>query len=273
MPRCSGFAAIARLLSAGLDFILAYDWHDTFTRAAGLFYPKLRQGDTADETSLDDLIGMGGSAALIADTIAMIHEVRWRPVEPDRLKRACDHLEEVTRLSRASWGAILAETDGDQSGRAGRFTSMTVTQDRVAAWMSAIGDFDAVLDGNKLLPHWRLEKGINLRRVVEEPRNFDLVLWITGHAAAPYSRGRPHYFPGIPATLAAGLPRRFPAVRGVFQLSCLSRRCRAGRIGTAAFATHPPGDGTEPGFRSLFRNTLRRGGGGPLAGALRSGIC
>lgn len=186
-----------RLLSAALDFILAYDWHDTFTRAAGLFYPKLRQGDTADETSLDDLVGMGGSAALIADTVAMIHEVRWRPVEPARLKRARDHLKEVTRLSRASWGAILAETDDDREWipaprqKQGVFTSMTVTQDRVAVWMSALADFDAVLDGTKLLPHWRLEKGINLRRVVEEPRTFDLVLWITGHAAAPYSEDGP----------------------------------------------------------------------------------
>jgi hypothetical protein len=186
-----------RLLSAGLEFLLAHDWRETFTRAAGLFYPKLRQTEQADDTSLDDLVGIGGSAALIADTVAMIHEVRWRPVEPARLQRVRDHLKEVTRLSRASWGAILAETDDDREWipaprqTHGVFTSMTITEERVAGWMSALGDFDAVLDGSKLLPHWRLEKGINLRRVLEEPRTFDLVLWITGHAAAPYTEDGP----------------------------------------------------------------------------------
>jgi hypothetical protein len=186
-----------RLLSAGLEFTLAYDWRDTFARAGGLFYPKLRQGGTADETSLDDLVGMGGSAALIADTIAMIHEIRWQPVEPARLKRAREHLKTVTGLSRASWQSILAETDDDREWipsprqKQGVFTSMALTQERVDMWLAALGDFDAVLDGTKLLPHWRLEKGVNLRRVLEEPRPLDLVLWMTGHAAAPYMEDGP----------------------------------------------------------------------------------
>ena len=186
-----------RLLSASLEFILAYDWRDTFARAAGLFYPKLRQEGTVDDTGLDDLIGMGGSAALIADTVAMVHEIRWRPVEPARLKRARDDLKEVTRLSRASWLSILAETDDDREWipsprqTQGVFPSMSITEQRVGIWLAALGDFDAVLDGAKLLPHWRLEKGINLRRVFEEPRPLDLVLWLTGHAAAPYMEDGP----------------------------------------------------------------------------------
>ena len=34
-------------------------------------------------------------------------------------------------------------------------------------------------------------KGINLRRVFEEPQPFDLVLWITGPAALPYLEDGP----------------------------------------------------------------------------------
>lgn len=186
-----------RLLSAGLEFVLAYDWHDTFARAAGLFYPKLRSREMIDDTSLDDLVGMGGTAAPIADTVAMIHEVRWQVVGPARLKRARDLLKEVTRLSRASWQSILAEDDDDREWipsprqTQGVFTSMAITQERVNTWLAALDEFEAVLDGNKLLPHWRLNKGINLRRVLEEPRPFDLVLWITGHAAVPYIENGP----------------------------------------------------------------------------------
>jgi hypothetical protein len=186
-----------RLLSAGLEFTLAHDWRDTFARAGGLFYPKLRQGGTADETTLDALVGMGGSAALIADTIAMIHETRWQPVEPARLRRTREHLKAVTGLSRASWQSILAETDDDREWipaprqKQGVLTSMAITQERVDTWLAALGDFEAVLDGAKLLPHWRMEKGINFRRVLEEPRPLDLVLWMTGHAAAPYMEDGP----------------------------------------------------------------------------------
>ena len=45
-----------------------------------------------------------------------------------------------------------------------------------------------VLQGRKLLPHWRVKdgRGINLKKVFEEPRTFDLVLWAHGAAAMPY---------------------------------------------------------------------------------------
>ena len=44
------------------------------------------------------------------------------------------------------------------------------------------------MKGKKLLPFWRsgFEGGINLREVFEDPRDFDLVLWVQGTAALPY---------------------------------------------------------------------------------------
>ena len=63
---------------------------------------------------------------------------------------------------------------------------MTVTQETVDGWMLFLGEFDALLTGRKLIPHWRLEKGINLRRVFAEPRTIDPVLWMQGSAALPY---------------------------------------------------------------------------------------
>jgi hypothetical protein len=181
-----------RLLSGMLEFILAYDWSDTFAKTAGVFYPNLRADGIVDDTSLDGIIGGTGSSAFFADIIAMVHEVRWPVAEPDRMRRARDNFKQVIRLSRENWRAILAETDNDrewvpspiQTG--GVFPSMQVSKERVDAWHAALNEFDAVLDGRLLLPHWRWEKGINLRRVFDEPRPFDFVLWITGHAAVPY---------------------------------------------------------------------------------------
>jgi hypothetical protein len=54
-----------------------------------------------------------------------------------------------------------------------------------------LDEADAILDGKKLVPHWRLRQGIDICRVFEEPQAFDLVLWITGPAAVPYLEDGP----------------------------------------------------------------------------------
>lgn len=61
-----------------------------------------------------------------------------------------------------------------------------MTAEQVEAWHLVLDEVDALLDGRTLLPHWRFDTGINLKRAFEEPSDFDLVLWITGPAALPY---------------------------------------------------------------------------------------
>lgn len=182
------------LLSAGVEFVLAYDWHETFATTASFFYPRLQtEGEYAalwpsTERKFEHDI---------ADLIALVHEIRWPVVEPVRLKAVREHLKQVTALSRENWKAILAETDDDREWlpspkqKNGVLPALAPSQERIDTWLSALNDFDAVLDGRMLIPHWRLEKGINLRRVFEEPRTFDLVLWVTGHAAVPYLEDGP----------------------------------------------------------------------------------
>jgi hypothetical protein len=181
------------LLSAGLEFVLAYDWREAFAKAGGLFYPRLRlSGEFTPSTR-----GLFGDEHAIADAIALVHEIRWQPVEPQRLLRTRDHLKQVIALSRLSWQAIAAETDDDHEWITGpaqknaAMPTMQMTQARVDTWLKALDEFDAVLDGRKLIPHWRFVQGVNLRRYFEEPRTFDLVLWVTGHAARPYLEDGP----------------------------------------------------------------------------------
>lgn len=183
------------LLSAGLEFILAHDWQASFDRAAGLFYPKLRlPGTVPAGGGMDNLWGDAGA---IADTIAMAHEIRWEPIHPERLLNVRTHLKQVVALSRRSWQHILAETDDDREWIAApaqqnaAMPAMKIGQEQVNTWLWALTDFDAVLDGRKLIPHWRFEKGVNLRMMLEEPRTFDAVLWATGHAAVPYLQDGP----------------------------------------------------------------------------------
>jgi hypothetical protein len=112
------------------------------------------------------------------------------------MQRVRGHLKTVIALSRKSWNAIEAETDDDREWLPGprqtqSFTGMFVDADQVAAWRAMLDETEALLDGRKLVPHWRLERGINLRRVFDEPQPFDIVLWITGPAALPYLESGP----------------------------------------------------------------------------------
>jgi hypothetical protein len=174
-----------RLLSAALEFVLAYDWRETFERAGSLFYPRIAPPPFDATPTLPDRMDL-------ADFIVLIHEIRWPVSEPARLQAAHGDLKQVIAMSRASWKSILAETGDDREWipgpqqKNGVIASMPVTQAQVDAWLHALDDFDAALDGTKLAPHWRFVRGFNLKRVFFEPRDFDLVLWLAGYGAAPY---------------------------------------------------------------------------------------
>jgi hypothetical protein len=139
---------------------------------------------------MNDLRGRVEIAGL-ADLIAFVHLARWPVVEPARLRAVPAHLEAMVRLSRDSWARIAAESDDagewiPNPRQSGVLPRMRVTEERVAGWLAFLDEFEALLRGRKLLPHWRFEQGINLRRLFEEPATFDLLLLVQGSAALPY---------------------------------------------------------------------------------------
>ena len=109
---------------------------------------------------------------------------------------ALHHLESVVDLSRENWRRILAETDNGREWlpnprQTGAIPGLAVTQPRIDAWMLFLDEFGAMLKGEKLMPHWRLAQGVNLRRVFLEPRLFDLVLLDPGQRRPALCRGGP----------------------------------------------------------------------------------
>ena len=184
--------AYCHMLMAIGDFLLAHDWHEAFDATFHDVFPgadtplgrELRaEGQLTDKARNDD--------AGIADLVAFLHLIRWPVVAPDRLAESLAHLEAMVRLNRVSWQRIMAETDQGREWipnprQTGVLPGMTVTTDRVAAWLLVLDDLDALLKGRKLIPHWRFDKGINLRRLFLEPTTFDLVLLLQGSAAIPY---------------------------------------------------------------------------------------
>ena len=183
------------LLMALSETILAHDGREVFEHAGHLMfrrvespYPFLQGGRKVFDMGTED-----GEGIDIADAIAAIHVMRLPVSEPERMKAALGHLEQVIAQSRESWKFILAETDDDREWvpNPGQGTVMPggrVTKEMVDGWMTFLDEAEALLEGRKLVPFWRGSKpvGVNLRRVFTEPTTFDLVLWVQGTAAVPY---------------------------------------------------------------------------------------
>ena len=94
-------------------------------------------------------------------------------------------------LSPKSWAAARRETDNDRewlpnAKQVQAFTGSTNDDEVINGWLEVMAEFKAVLEGRKLMGHWRFDKGMNIKRFFEESKGFDLVLWITGTDAVQY---------------------------------------------------------------------------------------
>jgi len=186
-------------LMALCDFLLAHDFHATYDAAFHRFFPR---SETSLASALAQPLPAGSmghmlpDSQILADVIGLIHTINWPVTEPARMRAARQHLKSVLAASRRSWALILAETDDDREWLPNpRQTNVAigqrVSQQQIDAWMMALDEADAILDGRTLIPHWRFARGIDLKMFFEEPQPFDLVMLLTGAGAVPYLRDGP----------------------------------------------------------------------------------
>ncbi|MCL4187811.1 MAG: hypothetical protein KJZ85_09390 [Rhodobacteraceae bacterium] len=128
-----------------------------------------------------------------ADIAAFVHLMHWPVVEPARMAAARQHLLRMAGLSRENWRRIRAETDDRREWLPGPhqtnlMPALRITEATVLGWELFLDEFEAVLTGERLVPHWRLAygRGINLRRMFDEPATFDPLLIAQGSAVLPY---------------------------------------------------------------------------------------
>jgi hypothetical protein len=205
----------SNLLGAVADFWLAHDFEGTFNGSFQTLFPSNAPTPEAKKLAQGAGTTSGFDVRDLADTVAMIHLINWQAVEPQRLNSFREKLLNVAKLNRITWRLARAETDDDHEWLPNpRQTSfalrgmLTVTDERIDAWLGAVAEIEDVLEGRKLMPHWRFSpsetglpinepdgsvtlpklmgEGVNIKKMLTEPRGFDLVLWFTGHAAVPY---------------------------------------------------------------------------------------
>jgi hypothetical protein len=178
------------LLMATGELILAHDFDELFRETGYLFFTGAKPSHPFLKATHARQFDFGE----IADLIATIHLIRLKVVDPGRLKAVQTHLEATVGLSRSSWKAILAETDDDREWIPNPKQGTVVPGGRVSdeivqGWFAFLDEFEAILAGKKLIPFWRGDnphRGVNLRRVLNEPTTLDLMMWVRGSAAAPY---------------------------------------------------------------------------------------
>lgn len=177
------------LLAIG-EFTLAYDHTELFERTAHLLFPNVESphGWLPGATPLFEM----GSTDIV-DLIAYVHLINFPVREPARSKAALDHLERMIAHSRQMWRCSITETDDDREWipnpkQTGVIPGVRVTQEIVDGWLAFLDEAGALLEGKRLIPFWRSADGagVNLRRVLTDPRTLDLVLWVQGTAATPY---------------------------------------------------------------------------------------
>lgn len=175
------------LIRAMGEAYLAYDTEEFFNNTAAVFFegvnPPLGELQAPQQNAFMDNI---------AEMILAIHSVNIEVTEPQRMEAARQHLLTMISHSRLVWAYCTKETDDDRewipNAQQTSLTPLTVNQNRIEAWAEFLDEAELVLEGEKLLPHWRIKErhGINLRRVFTEPRRFDLVGWAHGVSVIPY---------------------------------------------------------------------------------------
>jgi hypothetical protein len=186
--------AYCHVLMAIAEFPLAHDWRPAFDATFhGVFPDSGLPGAALNDWARRPPEEWGEAAWLAgaADLVAFLHLNHWPVAAPERMASVLAHLQKMPPLSRENWRRILAETDNRNEWipsprQSGALPGLDVTHEQIAGWMLFLDEFEALLGGTKLLPHWRFEQGINLRRLFLEPTTFDIVLLIQGSAALPY---------------------------------------------------------------------------------------
>ncbi len=178
-----------QFITAAAQFGLSVDFEESFNKTAHAYFP--RAGLPMQEELVRPAQTMGFIDNSFGDGLAMIHLMNWQVTDPERLKDVRLRLKTLAQLSRESWAAARAETDNDNewlpnAKQTSKLAAAPVDDAIIDGWLLVMDEFESVLDGKKLMPHWRFEKGFNVKRFFEESKRIDAVLILAGVDAIPF---------------------------------------------------------------------------------------
>lgn len=123
------------------------------------------------------------------------------PLDANRTRAAHAHFKAMIAHNQAFWRELSEETDNQlewlpNSEQTSAF-GLTLPAEMAESWQAVLSDMDAILDGEKLVPFVRIGVGqdldengqgigLNLNKLLQDPGDMDLILWIQGAGATPY---------------------------------------------------------------------------------------
>lgn len=131
------------------------------------------------------------------DRIAMVIAALAQQPDAGRTRAARAHLLTMVDENRRFWDLVDVESDNDNewipNDRQTSALGLDVPQGLGVRWRAVLGDAEAILKGELLVPHWRYGAGagIDINRLFEMPPAVDLVAMVQGGAFLPYARRGP----------------------------------------------------------------------------------
>ena len=174
----------ANLLMSICDIILSYDIEEFFQFVSPVFFPALNK-DNVFETDRN-------FERDIVNFIAAIHMMRLNVADPKRFGTGFNNIKKVITLSRKSWELIKKETDNDLEWipniKQKSVTGIKFSKEMIDGWEIFLKEIEDIIDGKKLLAHWNIKKGtgINVKKIIDNPPVFDIVMLAHGYAFLPY---------------------------------------------------------------------------------------
>lgn len=131
------------------------------------------------------------------DLFAMFaHAIEGQP-DVTRSRAAHAHFSDMIADNQVFWARVATETDDklEWIPNPAQTSALPIPfpPDIGATWRAVLDEADAVLKGDLLLPHWRLDQraGINLAKAMQNPGEVDIIAIIQGEGILPYAEQGP----------------------------------------------------------------------------------
>jgi len=184
-------AAYVHMLSGMSEFVLSLDP----TPAIRTVYEGRVRLERAGSLAPDPIFGDDD----VIDQIASVLLTLEGKPDAARTRSALEHFRQMIAHNRKFWPEMMAETDNDHEWLPNpKQTSpfgVVITDEVGSSWQEVLAEIDDILAGRTLIPYWRASYsfdtpergvGINLRKMLSDPGDMNLVLLIHGAAVAPY---------------------------------------------------------------------------------------
>jgi hypothetical protein len=184
-------AAYAHLLAGFSDLVLAFDptvaIDDVLAARAAIAEVNAAAGSPYGS-------GMGYQVGDYADLAAMVVDALERQPDPALTRSAQAHWLEMVAQNRVFWRRVATETDNEAEWIPNKAQvsalGLPFPPDTGQVWLNVLGEAEALLKGEVLMPHWRLADGvgIDLNLLFQDPPVVDVLGMAHGMDLLPYGR-------------------------------------------------------------------------------------